>query len=183
MKIQQIKSAAINALQHWADEMQLNIGVGPIGEDDWIILSRGYGELNWETGLTKLANSNETFDIVFKSLPKLSAIDAAILGRYDQPSEVLELHFIESFVRGVAKHPLRGRVFMLSILSAYLFVSAAGGKEVHLVDPFEETVGYYEQFGFQMRSGTGCRVMTISFENLEKMILDIVSASDEWSAH
>lgn len=175
MKIKQIKSAAINALQHWADETQLEIGVGPIGEDDWIILSRGYGELNWESGLTTLANSSDTFDIIFKSLPKLSAIDAAILGRYNQQSEVLELHYIESFVRGVADHSLKGRVFMLSVLSAYLFISAAGGKAVHLIDPFDDTVGYYERFGFRMSEGAGLRVMTISSENLEKQIVEIVS--------
>ena len=179
MKIKQIKLAAINALQHWADETQLEIGVGPIGEDDWIILSRGYGELNWESGLTMLANSNETFDIVFKSLPKLSAIDAAILGRYNLQAEVLELHYIESFVRGMTNHSLKGRVFMLSILSAYLFVSAAGGKAVHLVDPFEDTVGYYERFGFQMVEGAGLRVMTISLVDLEKQIEEIVRTTPQ----
>ncbi|MGL5294759.1 MAG: hypothetical protein ACRC9V_13550, partial [Aeromonas sp.] len=75
MNADQIKSAVRNAIQAVADDMDLDLGVGPINGFDWAYLSGGYGNLNWGVGLTEYGNDDWSFDVALKIAPGMNTLD------------------------------------------------------------------------------------------------------------
>ena len=171
MKFSQIKHTTVSALQGIIDAVELPVAVGKISDDDYAVLSRGYGVLNWDVAITSLSSYESCIDIVFKLLPAQHMVDAAVLGVYSADDETIELHYIESFVRRVNEHPLRKRVMLLTIIFSYLLLMALDGKKVALIDPFNETIQYYELFGFEIVEDARGLRMEATAERLT-MLLD-----------
>jgi len=157
MNANQIKSAVRNAIQAVTDDMDLELGVGPINESDWAYLSGGYGLLNWEVGLTKYGND-----------------DAAILGVFRPETDTLEMHLVESFIRN-PQHPLKGRVFEMMVIASYLFIAAVDGTNVRLVDVGPELTTYYRTFGFE----TDGQDMVQTVSGLAEQFIMIVAGTSD----
>lgn len=174
MNVQQIKKSILSGFQHFISESFDTIAVGELSESDWVFLSRGYGELFWDHGLTTYGNSENKFDVVFKTLPCPSNLDAVILGVYEPDAGILEVHFIESFVRASEAHPLCHKVMMLSVVVMFLFISAAGGTEVRLVDTNEELVDFYSKFGFKPIGGDKSLSVSASYQDLCQILSGII---------
>ena len=149
MNADQIKSAVLSAMQVVTDEMGLGLAVGPINELDWAYLSGGYGHLNWEAGLTEYGNMEWSFDVALKLQSDTRLLNAAILGVFKPETDILEMHFVESFIRREEQHQLKGRVFEMMIIASFLYVAAVGGTTVRLMDVEPELMNYYHLFGFQ----------------------------------
>ncbi|MFM4808825.1 hypothetical protein [Aeromonas hydrophila] len=149
MNADQIKSAVLSAMQVVTDEMDLGLAVGPLNPLDWAYLSRGYGHLNWDAGLTEYGNKEWSFDVALKLQEGTMELNAAILGVFKPEADTLEMHFVESFIRREEQHPLKGRVFEMMIIASFLYVAAAGGSTVRLMDVEPELMNYYRLFGFQ----------------------------------
>lgn len=172
MNADQIKSAVLNAIQTVTDEMGMGLGVGPLNEQDWNYLSGGYGLLNWEMGLTRYGNEQWSFDVALKLAPTMATLDAAILGVYRQETDTLEMHLVESFVRSNVQHSLKGRVFAMMIIASYLYIAAADGAYVRLMDVEPELMDYYSMFGFRT-DGTD---MVQTLEELAECFISIVES-------
>ncbi|MFQ2671493.1 MULTISPECIES: hypothetical protein [Aeromonas] len=173
MKADQIKSAVLNAIQTVTDEMGMGLGVGPLNQQDWNYLSGGYGLLNWEMGLTKYGNEEWSFDVALKLAPNMSTLDAAILGVYRLETDTLEMHLVESFVRTSVQHSLKGHVFAMMIIASYLYIAAADGTYVRLMDVEPELMDYYRIFGFR----TDGPDMVQTVEELAESFITIVESA------
>lgn len=148
MKVAQISSAVINALQMFIDNQDLGLKVGPISDDDYRILTSGYSELEWCWGLQEIGNSDDKFEFSVK-IKENGVPDGAMLGLYNVDSNILEIHFIESFIRHDKQHPLNGRMVAITIIAAYLFISAVDGDSVQIIEPTtNELIKYYAKYGF-----------------------------------
>ncbi len=174
MNANQIKSAVRNAIQAVTDDMDLELGVGPINESDWAYLSGGYGLLNWEVGLTKYGNDDWSFDVALKIAPGMNTLDAAILGVFRPETDTLEMHLVESFIRN-PQHPLKGRVFEMMVIASYLFIAAVDGTNVRLVDVGPELTTYYRTFGFE----TDGQDMVQTVSGLAEQFIMIVAGTSD----
>lgn len=173
MNADQIKSAVLNAIQTVTDDMGMGLGVGPLNQQDWNYLSGGYGLLNWDMGLTTYGNEEWSFDVALKLAPAMVTLDAAILGVYRLETDTLEMHLVESFVRTNVQHSLKGRVFAMMIIASYLYIAAAGGTYVRLMDVEPELIDYYSMFGFK----TDGSDMVQTVEELAESFIAIVESA------
>ncbi|MCW7547054.1 hypothetical protein OO184_03600 [Photorhabdus sp. APURE] len=109
-------------MQIIADELKLNLAVGDISDDDYRILSRGYGELNWDECLSRIGNREDKFEFCLK-LVECGNVQGPpselALCTYSIDEESFEIHMIENFYRDDAKHPLNGKMFQLTLMAAY----------------------------------------------------------------
>lgn len=170
MNINQVKSTAYGALQHYMEANNLPIAVGPISDNDWSFLERGFGELNWGPQLTMYGNGDEAVSLAFKLLPSQLALDGAVMGRYIAEQEVLEIHLIESFVRTSVNHPLHGTLFMFTMVFSFLFIRAIGGAEIRLVEPCQELLGFFTRFEFELAEIDGSICLTITPDKLSTVL-------------
>jgi len=142
----------LNNLQMLLDNLNLPLAVGPINDEDYQVLISGYSELEWEHGFSCYGNRGDKFEFCVKLLsgPLKNLPAGAALCTYDQTNSVLEIHFIESFVKDKLDHPLYGRMFLVTLWAAYLFGTAAGCDEVKINEPInEKVVQHYKKFGFE----------------------------------
>ena len=135
------------------DNFGLPLAVGPISDDDYKVLSGGFGELEWDYVLSTHGNSPERYEFCIK-LVNHGALEnvpsGAALCIFEVEEHTFSIHMIESFVRDDPEHPLKGRMVLITLMSAYLFCMAVDCPTVRVIEPVPELRDFYESFGFCM---------------------------------
>jgi len=178
MNFEQVKTATINSIQLFLDEKNLDLMVGELNDDDYKILCRGYGELEWPWAISSIGNDDHSVSFCFK-ITGGHIPEGIAMGLYDFESETLSIHMIESFVRGKADHPLSGRMIYFTLVSAALFIAAFDGKFLNFVDPVNSDLEkLYISYGFSGPYISGAvMIQSISIDGLLESIADF-SESD-----
>ncbi|MDC9623574.1 hypothetical protein PSI22_18495 [Xenorhabdus sp. XENO-7] len=151
--LENIGSVVRNNIQTIVDVLGLNLAVGDISDDDYFILSRGYGELCWDDSLSRVGNREDKFEFCIK-LVECGHVQGPPSGlalcTYSIAEQLFDIHMIENFCRDKPDHPLNGKMFQLTLMAAYLFCEATEGKLVRVIEPVKEVIPYYERYGFSM---------------------------------
>jgi hypothetical protein len=178
MHFDQVKIAAINSIQFFFDDQNLDLMVGELSDDDYRILCGGFGNLEWPWAIGSIGNAENCVTFCFK-ITGGHIPDGIAMGLFDIESETLSIHMVESFVRENVTHPLSGRMIYFTLVSSALFLAAFDGKFLNFVDPLNEDLEkYYKSYGFsEPYRHAGVSVQTISIENLLERIADF-SESD-----
>ena len=165
LTIDEIGISVRNNIQLILDHFELPLAVGPISDDDYKVLSRGYGELEWDYALADYGNSSERYEFCIK-LVNNSVVEGvpsgAALCIFAVENRVFNIHMIESFVRNDETHPLKGRMVLITLMSAYLFCMAVECQRIQIVDPVPELIEYYSGFGFSSVSGSSLMEAKVS---------------------
>ena len=152
MKFEHLVSATMCDFQMLLEHLKMPIAVGCISDDDFTILGRGYGRLNWDYVITRYYNPDSAFDFCFKlkengyannSTPPIGAF----LSSYNPNNKILEIYGIESF----GNNPdLNGRMLLLSMFAVSILMSKVDGKSIKLIDVENnvELREHYKRFGF-----------------------------------
>lgn len=153
LNLEQIASLSISNLQMLLDNMKLPLAVGPINDEDYAILTSGYSQLEWDNGFSSYGNRDDKFEFCLKLLagPLRHIPSGAALCTFDEESGVIEIHFVESFVKqDDVSHPLYGNMFMITLWGVYLFGSAVGCTEIRIPESLNHKVAcHYKKFGFE----------------------------------
>ena len=167
MNFEQIVSSSISDFQMLMDSLSSSLAVGPISDQDFIVLSRGYGQINWDYVISK-HDPNDSFDFGFK-LKGIGCHSGVLLGAFLSSfipkDETLEIYGIEHFDNDSV---LKGKMFLYSLFACLIFMKKLDGKYIKLVDVEEGNNalrGYYRQFGFVE---DGCQDLIISLDVLEE---------------
>ena len=169
MNYDQIASLTISNLQMLLDSLDIPLAVGPINQEDYMILTSGYSELEWSNGFCTHGNKEKKFEFCLKLLTgQLAHIPAgAVLCSYDDSTKCIEIHFVESFVRDKKDHPLYGQMFTVTLWAVYLFGAAVGCESVHIPDTVNQKVAeYYKKYGFDGDT----HLLTASFATLSDVV-------------
>ncbi|MGE4260015.1 hypothetical protein [Shewanella sp.] len=170
MNFEQIKTATINSFQLFFDSNGIELRVGELSDSDYVLLCRGYSDLNWDWAFEKFGNRDECISVGIK-LVTSEVLDGAMMGVYDLERQTLYMHLMESFVN-TEDHPLRGRMTYFTLVASFLFLSAFGGTTLMFVDPInEQLIAHYQRYGFsapQMIDGE--TMQSIGFEALAAVI-------------
>ncbi|MBS4797669.1 MAG: hypothetical protein KH016_01855 [Haemophilus parainfluenzae] len=150
MNLEQIARASISDFQMLMDVLSPSLAVGPIRDQDFRILSSGWGDINWDCIINKY-DPDDSFDFCVK----LKDVDCcsnkllgAFLSLFIHSSETLEIHGIQNFDDTSV---LKGRMFLYSLFACHIFMRKVNGKFIKLIDVAEDADalrGYYKQFGF-----------------------------------
>ena len=94
MNLEQIARASISDFQMLMDVLSPSLAVGPIRDQDFRILSSGWGDINWDCIINKY-DPDDSFDFCVK----LKDVDCcsnklrgAFLSLFIHSSETLEIH-------------------------------------------------------------------------------------------
>ncbi|MEI7409953.1 MULTISPECIES: hypothetical protein [Pectobacterium] len=151
LNLEQIASLTISNLQLLLDSMKIPLAVGPISDEDYIILTSGFSQLEWDYGFCRYGNREDKFEFCLKVLagPLRHIPSGAALCTFDEESGVIEIHFVESFVNEDQGHPLYGQMFLITLWAVYLFGSAVDCKAIHIPDSLnQKVVDHYKKYGF-----------------------------------
>lgn len=158
LTLEEIGQSVRNNIQLIIDSYGLPLAVGPISDDDYKILAGGFGELEWDFGLSQYGNSPDKYEFCIKLAhqgKEHTPPAGAALCIYDTTSSTFTIHMIENFERNDNSHPLKGRMVSVVLMSAFIFSMAVGGDLVSIPDPVPELLDYYASFGFSlMRDGS-----------------------------
>ncbi len=153
LTIEDIGQSVRNNIQLVLDNFGLPLAVGPISDDDYKVLSGGFGELEWDYVLSTHGNSPDRYEFCIK-LVNHGAMEnvpsGAALCIFGVEEHTFNIHMIESFVRDDPDHPLKGRMVLITLMSAYLFCMAVDCPVVRVIEPVHELRAFYESFGFGM---------------------------------
>jgi len=153
LNLEQIASLSISNLQMLLDNMKMPIAVGPINDEDYVILTSGFAQLEWDHGFSRYGNRDDKFEFCLKLLagPLRHIPSGAALCTFDEDSGVIEIHFVESFVKDEdVGHPLYGNMFMITLWGVYLFGAAVGCTEIRIPEALNHKVAnHYKKFGFE----------------------------------
>lgn len=155
LTIEEIGQSVRNNIQLVLDNFGLPLAVGPISDDDYKVLSGGFGELEWDYVLATHGNSSERYEFCIK-LVNQGAMEnvpsGAAMCAFGVAEHVFSIHMIESFVKDDPEHPLKGRMVLITLMSAYLFCMAVECPTVRIIEPVPSLHEFYGSFGFQMLS-------------------------------
>lgn len=174
MNFDQIVVSSISDFQLLLESIAAPLAVGQINDQDFTILSRGYGRINWDYIITEKYNPYDSFDFCFK----IKSVDVsynvllgAFISSYSAPDETLEIYGIENF----SDSPLlKGKMFLYSLFASFIFMKKIDGQFIKLVDVEENNQAlrnYYKQFGFKEDSKVN---LTISVDSLEQYLKSVI---------
>lgn len=152
LNYEQIASLTLSNVQMLLDNMKVPLAVGPINQEDYIILTSGFSELEWSHGFCTYGNKDEKFEFCLKLLsgPMKHIPSGAALCVFDETTRSIEIHFVESFVRDDKEHPLYGQMFTITLWAVYLFGSAVGCEEIKIPEAInQKVVDHYKKYGFE----------------------------------
>ncbi|WP_024560185.1 hypothetical protein ACP26E_05285 [Franconibacter pulveris 601] len=156
LTLEEIGQSVRNNIQLVIDNYGLPLAVGPISDDDYRILSGGFGELEWGYALTQFGNDPDRYEFCIKLVSQgvMQGVPAgAAICIYGVDDNIFRIHIIERFTREDEEHPLKGKMLSITIMSAYLFCMAVKCPIAHIMDPDPDLVDYYASFGFMLEEG------------------------------
>lgn len=167
MNFEQIVNSSISDFQMLMDSLSSSLAVGSIKEQDFIVLSKGYGRINWDYVINKNYDPDGSFDFCFKLKDidcRSSVLLGAFISSFIPERETLEIYGIENFGGDV----LKGKMLLYSLFACLIFMKKLDGKYIRLVDVEESNYAlrdYYRQFGF---TEEGSQDLIISLDTLEE---------------
>lgn len=172
LTLDEIGQSVRNNIQLVIDHVGLPLAVGPISDEDYKILCGGYGELEWDYAFNTYGNSPDRYEFCIKLVTQ-GAVQGIPSGAsicvYGVEDNVFRIHIIERFSREDESHPLKGRMVLITLMSAFIFCKAVGCEVVHIVEPVTELQYFYSTFGFRMEK---CGyIMSASTNSLEETFL------------
>lgn len=171
LSLDEIGQSVRNNIQLVIDSVGVPLAVGPISDDDYRILSGGFGELEWDYALATYGNDPARYEFCIKFVND-GAIQGVPSGAaicvYGVEDKIFRIHMIENFTREDEEHPLKGRMVLITLMSAYLFCMAVDCQTVYIMEPVPELVEYYSSFGF---TESGSYVMSAETEKLASTFL------------
>ncbi|WP_062748327.1 hypothetical protein [Erwinia persicina] len=172
LSLNEVAQLTYTTFQYYMDQRGINLAVGPLTDADANLLSRAYGDLNWDWYITSVSNRDDCFGLSLKLMTSrehklIESSPAGVsLSTYSISSKTFDIHAVESFVRDSEDHPLRRRMVLYTLYAAVIFMSQAGGEVIRIIEPVEEKIAYYESFGFEM-SESCAYVMTCTLAKLQ----------------
>ncbi|WP_235330813.1 hypothetical protein [Pantoea agglomerans] len=151
LNLEQIASVSINNLQMLLEALEMPLAVGPIKDEDFLLLASRFAELEWDYGFSKFGNRDDKFEFCLKLLEgqQKHIPCGAALCTFDEQTGVLDIHFVECFVRDDPGHPLTGNMFLVTLFAVYFFGFAAKCTEIRIPEPLnQDVVDYYKEYGF-----------------------------------
>ncbi|WP_407559753.1 hypothetical protein [Vibrio parahaemolyticus] len=167
MSIEQDLQETVSFLQDFIDQVDLGLSVESLCDDDFEALVRDDRTvLNW-LGKHGHYLHEDSFHLGFRLVSKLQ-IDGAMLGVYASSDGKLHIFLIESLVRDERHHPLNGRLTTLVVIAATYFLALREESVgAYVVQPHEDLIQHYEQFGFEATTGENV-AMYASYEALQE---------------
>lgn len=169
LTLEEIGQSVRNNIQLILDNVELPLAVGPISDDDYRILSGGFGQLEWDYALANQGNDPGKFELCIKFVSQgaVHGVPAgAALCVFDIQDHLFNIHMIERFTCDEEDHPLNGRMVLITLMSAYMFCKAVECEHVQIVEPVAELIRYYLSFGFEFNEcGSVMAVETTILEN------------------
>ncbi|EOC1340511.1 hypothetical protein [Cronobacter sakazakii] len=153
LTLEEIGQSVRNNIQLVIDSVDLPLAVGPISDNDYRILTGGFGELQWDWALTEFGNDPDRYEFCIKLVSHgvIQGVPAgAAICVYSDDEKIFRIHIIERFCREEEEHPLKGRMVLITLMSAYLFSMAVECDLVEIIEPVPELVEFYSSFGFTM---------------------------------
>ncbi|WP_318378944.1 hypothetical protein [Enterobacter sp.] len=153
LTLDEIGQSVRNNIQLVIDNVGLSLAVGPISDEDYRVLSGGYGQLEWDYALNTYGNDPDKFEFCIKLIAQgvLQGIPAgAAICVYGVEEKVFRIHIIERFTSDEEDHPLNGKMVLITLMSAYLFCKAVDCDSVQIFEPVPELHKFYSSFGFVM---------------------------------
>ncbi|MGR6981264.1 hypothetical protein ACUHGC_07650 [Testudinibacter sp. P27/CKL/0425] len=176
MKFEHLVSATISDFQLLLEHLELPIAVGCISDDDFKILGRGYGRLDWDYVITYHYNPNSAFDFCFKlkengQKNSFAPPVGAFLSSYSPNNKTLEIYGIERFGDN---QNLNGRMLLLSMFAVSILMSKVDGEIIKLIDVEDsiELRQHYKSFGF---IEDGSKNFTLEMSSLRALIDGFIS--------
>ncbi|WP_260853769.1 hypothetical protein [Pantoea ananatis] len=152
LNLEQIAIISINNLQMLLEALEMPLAVGPIKDEDFLLLTTTrFAELEWDYGFSKFGNRDDKFEFCLKLLEgqQKHIPSGAALCTFDQETGVLDINFVECFVRDDPEHPLTGNMFLVTLFAVYFFGYSANCTEVRIPEPLnQDVVDHYKKFGF-----------------------------------
>ncbi|WP_313449549.1 hypothetical protein [Atlantibacter hermannii] len=152
LTLDEIGQSVRNNIQLVIDNYGLPLAVGPISDDDYKVLCGGFGELEWDYALATYGNSDERYEFCIKLIKQgvVQGIPSgAALCIFGVTDRVFRIHMIENFAREEEEHPLKGRMVLITLMSAYLFCMAVECQSIQIIEPVPELHEFYSGFGFR----------------------------------
>lgn len=125
LTLDEIGQSVRNNIQLVIDHVGLPLAVGPISDEDYKILCGGYGELEWDYMLGAYGNSDDKYEFCIKLVQQgvVQGIPSgAAICVYGVEDKIFRIHIVERFSREDESHPLKGRMVLLTLMSAFVFV-------------------------------------------------------------
>ena len=172
LTLDEIGQSVRNNIQLVIDHVGLPLAVGPISDEDYKILCGGSGELEWDYMLGAYGNSDDKYEFCIKLVQQgvVQGIPSgAAICVYGVEDKIFRIHIVERFSREDESHPLKGRMVLLTLMSAFVFCKAVECEVVQIIEPVPELRPFYESFGFCMEK---CGyVMSTATDNLQETFL------------
>lgn len=169
MNLEQIASGTLSNLQMLLEQNGLPLAVGPITDRDFQALSTAYAELEWDHAFSMYGNRDDKFEFCVKLIEESNPLPAgAAMCIFNIEENTFDIHFVESFVRGVRSHPLHGRMILITLWASYLFCAAVDCPCINVIEPVNSDVmALYESLGFR----GDLNVMTASIDTIKAVVL------------
>lgn len=112
LTLEEIGQSVRNNIQLVIDNYGLPLAVGPISDEDYRILSGGFGELEWDYALLEFGNDPDRYEFCIK-LVSQGVIQGAPAGAaicvYGIEENVFRIHIIERFSSGRGRASSKGQ--------------------------------------------------------------------------
>lgn len=144
-----------NNVQLILDQLSINLAVGDINDDDYRILCGGFGELNWDEFISSIGNHEDRFEFCIKIKTVEGGVATGVpagiaLCLYSISENSFDIYAVENFCRNKPDHPLHGKMIQLTLMAAYLFSTAVKCATIRIIEPVQELLDFYAQYGFNL---------------------------------
>ncbi|EQC00956.1 hypothetical protein LGZ99_09835 [Photorhabdus temperata] len=170
LSLKHVAQLTYNILQLYMNQRGIDLVVGPISDNDANMLTRAYGDINWEYYITEVGNRDNCFSLCIKFVKsrepfQVESVPAgAALSTYDLNDKSFNIYVLENFVKDTENHPLRRKMLLYTLYTALIFMNMVDGEIVRIHEPVEDKIAYYCSFGFELeRCGyvMSCDIQTL----------------------
>lgn len=166
LNLEHVYNNALCSLRLLIKKLDLNVAVGPFNYNDWMCLTCGHSELNWDHFITCYSSKDNAIDfcVKFKDDTK-NVILGASISVCDLEEKSFNIYCIERFSRNSDDCILKGRMVFLVLSLAFLISLSMKMERIRLIDVDNKAyslIDYYKTFGFDSDP-----------ENQQNMIVDL----------
>ncbi|TDB52146.1 hypothetical protein [Photorhabdus luminescens] len=171
LSLKHVAQLTYNTLQSYMDQRGIDLAVGPISDSDANMLTRAYGELNWDYYITEVGNRDDCFSLCIKFVIsrenlQIESVPAGVaLSTYDLSNKSFNIHVLENFVKDTENHPLHRKMLLYTLYASLIFMNMVDGEDVRIHEPVKDKIAYYRSFGFELeRCGyvMSCDIKTLT---------------------
>ncbi|NRB69530.1 MAG: hypothetical protein HRU48_19540 [Vibrio sp.] len=163
----------VSFLQQVMDKAQMGVLVTALDAHDYEeIVNQEPSVLNWLDYYPKMCSIKSALHMGLKVINN-EDFQGAVLGIYDALTDQFHIILLEQLALSVHEQQLQHRLVSLVSIAAVYFMSLYPNHSgVHIVEPFESLIPYYEEFGFY-KTDADASTMYATFEQLFECQQDV----------